>query len=153
MKTRVLFAIIAMLGVLPCFASKALVILLTDSTKVVCSLNKEPKMVFGEKTLTLTSLDGSVGEWNFTDVASWSFAEVQDVDDAIKDIKSDRIEINGNRLLVSGTKPVAVYDLSGRLRTTRITTKDNSTSVDLSDFTKGTYLLKVGKSTMKFMVK
>ncbi|MBO4564067.1 MAG: T9SS type A sorting domain-containing protein [Bacteroidaceae bacterium] len=153
MKTKVLFAIIAMLGTLPCFASKALVLLLTDSTKVVCSLTKEPKMVFGDKTLTLTSIDGAVGEWNFTDVASWSFAEVQDVDDAIKEIKSDRIEINGNRLMVSGTKPITVYDLSGRERTPKLTTKDDCTSVDLSGFTKGTYLLKVGKNTMKFMVK
>lgn len=158
MKTKVIFVImIAMLGVLPCFASKglvvkALVIHLKDSTQIVCSLNKEPKMTLGENTITLTTLDGAVGEWNFSNVMSWTFDEVQ-VDDAIKEVNADKIELNGNQIAISGSKSIAVYDLSGRLRTPRLTKKDNTTSVDLNGFTKGTYLLKVGKNTMKFMVK
>ena len=90
MKKKALSAfIVAMLGSLPGFSS-SLVINLTDGTEIVCSLAKEPQMLFGEKSITLTSLVGEVGQWNFSDVESWQFSDRLDQDeiDAIDKLKA-----------------------------------------------------------------
>ena len=154
MKVKVLSTIlIAMLGFLPCFAGKALVIHLTDSTEIVCSLIKEPQMTFGKKSITLTSVDGTVGEWNFSDVVSWTFIDYTDVDDAIKEVEGKKIQITANSIEINGEKNIAIYDTSGKKIEMRSVTKGSTTTVNLSGMPKGTYLLKVGKNSAKFMVK
>ena len=144
--------VFAMLGSLPCFAGSSLLIHLTDSTVIVCSLDKEPKMLFGDNTITLSSTDGSVGQWDFADVESWDFAEI----DAVSDIKADkaRILIEDSKLTVSGVSAdkIAVYDLGGRLVTPSLNTSGNITSMSLNGLVKGTYLLKVGNNSVKFIV-
>jgi hypothetical protein len=154
MKVKVLSAIVvAMLGILPCFAGKALVIHLADSTEIVCSLLKEPQMVFGEKSITLSSVEGTVGEWNFSDVVSWTFAEYQDVDDAIKEIEGKKLLLTTSGLEVYGEKNIAIYDMSGKRLEVRGETKGNTTNISFSGMPKGAYVLKVGKSSVKFVVK
>ena len=153
MKHFVLTLLVAMLGVVPCVASSLLILHLTDGTNIVCNLAKEPKMTFGEKTLTLSSLEGTVGQWDFTQVESWSFGE----DDAIESIKAEKAQINieDGLLTMAGVdaKKVAVYDINGRLVTPKLNTKGTTTSVSLNGLPKGTYVLKVGKSSVKFLVK
>ena len=34
-------------------------------------------MTFGDKTITLSSIEGTVGQWDFSDVVSWNFADVE----------------------------------------------------------------------------
>ena len=146
---------LAMLGVLPEFASSSISIHLTDGTEIVCSLAKEPKMLFGEKTITLTSLKGTVGEWNFSDVDSWCFTDALDQDevDAIDKVKdSKKIKIEDGKITVAGNN-IAIYDIEGRLVTPTQKTNAGCTTVSLKGLTKGTYLLKAGKSCMKFVVK
>lgn len=149
---------VAMLGNLPSLASSIL-IHLTDDTEIVCSLAKEPQMLFGEKTITLTSVKGTVGEWDFTDVDSWYFADVLDQDeiDAIDKVNEDKsqIRIEEKTLTIAGNsaKNVAVYDINGRLVTPSLKTSAGSTSISLNGFGKGTYLLKAGNSCVKFIVK
>ena len=155
MKEKMLSVLLfALLGVLPTCASSSLLIHLKDSTVIVCSLAMEPQMSFGKKTITLSSLAGTVGQWNFTDVESWS---VGDIEDSIDELKGEnaQIRIEGGNLTIAGNKAknVAIYDLSGRLRTPSLDTAGNKTTISLSGLTKGTYVLKVGKSSVKFMVK
>lgn len=121
MRKKVLSALmIAMLGVLPSFG-RSLVVNLTDGTEIVCSLAKEPQMLFGEKTITLTSLAGEVGQWSFSNVESWKFSDQPDQDeiDAVDKVKSEkpRIMIEEGRITVVGknVKDAAVYDTNGRL--------------------------------------
>lgn len=150
---------IAMLGVFPCFAGSLLIhIHLTNGTDIVYSLVNEPKMLFGEKTITLTSLEGTIGEWDFENVESWNFADIDENDlDAVDEAKADnpQIRIEGGKITISGTdaKKVAVYDLSGRKVTPSLTTTGSTTSVSLNGFAKGAYVLKVGKNSAKFIVK
>ena len=147
---------IAMLGGLPCLASTSLLIRLTDGTDIICSLDKEPQMVFGEKMITLSSLEGAIGEWNFTDVESWRFADVEEpsVIDGTKGEKA-QIRIEKGMITVVGkkSKDVALYDMNGRLKTPSCTTSGNKTSLTLGGLAKGTYLLKVDNSCVKFNVK
>ena len=151
---KLMFAF-AMLGVLPGFASSSISIRLSDGTEIVCSLAKEPQMQFGDKTITLTSLQGTVGEWNFSDVDSWRFSDALDPDeeDAIdKQKDSARMKIEDGKVTVAGDK-VAIYDTEGRLVTPRPKTNAGSTTVSLKGLAKGTYLLKSGNSCVKFVVK
>ena len=154
MKVKVLAVIVvAMLGILPCFAGKALVIHLADSTQIVCSLLKEPQMVFGEKSITLSSVEGMVGEWNFSDVLSWTFEEYEDVDEAIKEVEGKKLLLTATGIDVYGEKNIAIYDMSGKKIEVKGETRDNTTNISFSGMPKGAYVLKVGKNSMKFMVR
>ena len=134
----------------PCRAASSLVLHLKDSTVVVCSLVKEPQMAFGKSTITLSSTEGTVGEWNFSDVVSWNFS---DIDDAIEEVMGDYIEIKGDRIEVRGKKQVAVCDMNGRQMKPSLSTSAGVTTVGLGGLPKGAYVLKVGRSSVKFMVK
>jgi hypothetical protein len=154
MKVKVLSVIVvAMLGILPCFAGKALIIHLSDSTQIVCSLLKEPQMAFGEKSITLSSVEGTVGEWNFSEVLSWTFEEYEDVDEAIKEVEGKKLLLTATGIDVYGEKNIAIYDMSGKKMEVKGQTKDNTTSVSFSGMPKGAYVLKVGKNSVKFMVR
>ena len=150
--------ILAMLAVALCSqpgrAGSSLLIHLSDSTVVVCSLAREPQLTFGEKTITLSSQEGTVGQWEFADVDSWTFA---DIEDRIAGTKGERpqVRITQDRLTITGREGlrVAVYDMNGRQRTPALTTSGNTTSLSLGGLTKGAYLLKVGNSSVKFMVR
>ena len=151
---KFMFAL-AMLGVLPGFASSSISIRLTDGTEIICSLAKEPQMQFGDKTITLTSLQGTVGEWSFSDVDSWHFSDALDPDevDAIEKMKDcNKMKIEDGKVTVAGSK-VAVYDIEGRLVTPSLRTNAGSTTVNLKGLAKGTYLLKSVNSCLKFVVK
>lgn len=148
MKNKVLCAILmAVLGVLPIVASSSLLIHLADGTEIVCSLSKEPQMLFGNKTITLTALTGEVGEWNFSDVESWQFADVMDPDEV------DKIQWVVEDAKLTASSPIAVYDLSGRQVKAKVTASEGANSVSLEGLPKGTYLVKVGKSCVKYSIR
>ena len=144
-----------MLWCLPGFASLSLLIHLSDSTEIVCSLAKEPKMSFQDKSMTLSSIDGTVGQWNFSDVESWNFADVKDVD-AVNPVNADkaRILIEDGKLTVAGIKAdnIAVYDAAGRLVTPELNAVEDNISIDINGLERGSYLLKAGDSSIKFLV-
>ena len=148
MKNKVLCAMLmALLGVLPSVASSSLLIHLTDGTEIVCSLAKEPQMLFGDKTITLTTLTGEIGEWNFSDVESWNFSDALDPD-----------EEDGIQMVVEGAKltassEIAVYDLNGRQVNAGLKKNNGVFSVNLNGLPKGTYLVKVGKSCVKYSIR
>lgn len=157
MKKRFVFSLItAIIGALPCFGSYSLLIHLTDGSKIICSLEKEPQMTFAGKTITLTSLEGAVGQWNFSNVDSWSFLD-NEIIDAVGQKEEEIIQvlIQNGRLIARGSKAknLSVYDVNGRLIITSHPTTADNISFPLSRFAKGTYLIKVGKSCIKFSVK
>ena len=143
----------AILGSMPCFAGTSLVIHLSDSAQIVCSLAKQPQMTLGENTISLSSLDGAVGEWSFSDVESWNFAETTDVD--ASKISKALIRIEDGELTVSGVNAenITIYDLGGREVNPSFNSTGNKSSISLDGFVKGTYLLKVGKNSVKFIVR
>ena len=163
MKSRLFLLIMfAMLGI-PSIANASplsLLIHLADGTEIVCALDREPQMLFGEKTITLTSLTGTVGQWNFADVESWVFSDVEDPD-AIDNVKDGnaRIKIEGGQLTILNSQStkangqVAIYDTDGRLVTPSLKTANGMTNISLNGFAKGTYLLKTGNTCVKFLVK
>jgi hypothetical protein len=137
---------------------------LSDGTEIVCSLAKEPQMLFGEKSITLTSLVGEVGQWDFVNVESWKFSDRLDQDeiDAIDRVKAEkpRIMIEDGRIIIQNSKlklqnsklkeqdlQAAVYDTSGRLMF-----QVSGSKFNVNRLAKGTYLLKVGDSCIKFSV-
>lgn len=150
MKER-LFSLFVLLasGIMSCLADTALVMVLTDSTEIVCALDNQPQMQFVQDSVTLTSTNGLVGQWNFTEVASWHFAETT----TTAEVQAEQVQvrIEEGRITVSGSnaKQVAVYDVSGRLITTR-SIVDSTFSIDLSGFTTGVYLLTIGDNSVKF---
>ena len=145
--------LIAILGNIPCFAETSLVIHLADSIVLVCSLDRKPQMTFGDKTVTLSSLEGAVGEWSFADVESWTFADVEDGVGEIR-IEKAQILIDGDKLTVTGTgaDKISVYDAGGRLVNPSLQATDSAVSFSIKALSKGTYMLKVGNNSVKFMV-
>ncbi len=147
--------LLTMLGCMPCFANLSLLIHLTDSTEIVCSLAKEPTMTFGDKTITLSSIEGTVGQWDFSDVVSWNFADVEDGDAVIPiNAEKARIWIEGGRLTIAGVsaEKIAVYDAGGRSSIPVPDNADGQISININGLPKGTYLLKAGNSSIKFLV-
>lgn len=156
MKSRlfplIMFAMLGIPGIT--FASPlSLLIHLADGTDIVCALDREPQMLFGKKTITLTSLTGTVGQWDFVDVESWFFSDVEDPD-AIDNVKEGnaRIRIDNGHIFIA-SRQVAIYDINGRLVTPSPGTVDGITTIGLNGFAKGTYLLKTGNTCVKFLVK
>ena len=164
--------LMAVLGVLPSVAGSSLLIHLTDGTEITCSLAREPQMLFGEKAITLTALTGEVGEWNFSDVESWEFSDQPDQDeiDAIDKVKSAKpqIKIEDGRVIIQNTKSkeqnsqVTVYDTNGQLmfnvqcstpKGSRANGENKVAMFNVNKLVKGTYLLKVGESCVKFSVR
>lgn len=137
---------------MPSLADTVLMMLLADSTEVVCALDNQPQMQFAQDSVTLTCTNGLVGEWNFTEVASWHFAETTTTAEVHPG--QEQIRIEEGKIIISGSnaKKVAVYDVSGRLITTR-TLADNAVSLDLSGFTAGVYVLTAGESSVKFFIR
>jgi len=155
MVKKIVFSLILiMVGRLLCFANFSLVLHLTNGTEIVCSLAKEPQMLFGEKTITLTSLAGEVGQWSFSDVEAWKFSDQPDQDeiDAIDKVKSEKpqIKIEEGRITIAGknAKDAAVYDTNGRLMF-----QVSGSMFNVNRLAKGTYLLRVGESCVKFCVR
>ena len=150
---KLLFAIVAMLGSIPGMAGSSVLIHLADSTVIVCSLDRKPQMTFGDKTVTLSSLEGAVGEWSFADVESWTFADVEDGVGEIR-IEKAQILIDGDKLTVTGTgaDKISVYDAGGRLVNPSLQATDSAVSFSIKALSKGTYMLKVGNNSVKFMV-
>ena len=145
--------LIALLGSIPCMAGSSILIHLADSTVIVCSLDSKPQMTFSDKTVTLSSVEGTVGEWRFADVDSWTFA---DIEDAVGDIKIEKAQIliEDDRLTVTGTDAdkISVFDAGGRSVTPSLQTTGSAVSFSIKGLAKGTYLLKVGNNSVKFMV-
>ena len=145
---------VALLSIMSCFAGNSLLVHLTDGTEIVCSLAKEPQMSFGEKTITLSSLVGEVGQWDFNNVESWEFVDRMDQDevDAVDKPKADKpqIKIKEGQVTIAGNnaKDAAIYDANGR-----IMYKAQGSKINLNGLAKGTYLLKVGESCVKFSVR
>ena len=143
-----------MLWCLPGFANLSLLIHLSDSTEIVCSLAKEPKMTFQDKSMTLSSIDGTVGQWDFSDVESWNFADVKDVS-AVSQVNAEKalIRIEDGKLTISGVNAdkIAVYDAGGLLVTPELNIEDGRISIGTKTFSKGTHLLKAGSSSIKFV--
>ena len=156
MKQKILCSILlTLLGCMPCFANFSLLIHLTDSTEIVCSLAKKPTMTFQDKTITLSSVEGTIGQWDFSDVDSWNFADVKDVN-AVNPVIEEkaRILIEGSRITVIGVNAdkIAVYDAGGRLVTPELNIEDSLISIGINTLSKGTHLLKAGNSSIKFLV-
>lgn len=156
MKQKILCSILlTLLGCMPCFANFSLLIHLTDSTEIVCSLAKKPTMTFQDKTITLSSVEGTVGQWDFSDVDSWNFADVKDVN-AVNPVNEEnaRILIEGSKITVVGVNAdkIAVYDAGGRSSITVPDSSDGQISISTDGLPKGTYILKAGNSSIKFLV-
>ena len=170
MRELLVITVAVMLGCLPCRAAAPvsdeppsgmlLHIRLANGTDIVYNLAGEPQMTFGDKTITLTSGEGVVGRWDFTDVESWNFSDIDEDDlDAVGAERSDdvRIRIEGGTVTVAGSKAgrIAVYDMGGRLVAVSSAADAGASfeSVSVGGLAIGTYVLRAGNSSAKFVIK
>ena len=103
-------------------------------------------MHFDYNTITLLSQGGSVGQWTFEDVAYWNF---EDLPDGLEKTDSEQAQVvieDGKIRIAGEAKEVALYDVTGRLVSKQF-------SIDLNALPAGTYVLKVGDKSIKFMVR
>lgn len=144
---RVAMVLLVTVGWAPCFGANTLVLHFADSTEVTCKLANEPVIHFDGNTFSLLSQGSSMGQWAFADVAYWNF---RDVADGLEKYDGERpvITIEDGKLTIegAGNKDVAVYDVAGRL-------VSKQSTIDLNVLPGGTYVLRVGDRSVKFMVR
>lgn len=137
-------------GWAPCFGANTLVLHFADSTEVTCKLANEPVIHFDGNTFSLLSQGSSMGQWAFADVAYWNFRDVADGLEKYdgRGLMEDVLLLEDGKLTVegAGNKDVAVYDVAGRL-------VSKQSTIDLNALPVGTYVLRVGDRSVKFMVR
>ncbi len=129
-------------------------ILLTNGTTVNCDFDSQPKMTFGKNTITLMAQGVEAKEWEFTTVQSWSFEKST----AIRLISVDQlpyIEVDGNRIIAYAQPQtlLTLFDINGRQIERHVIGHDGEISVSLKSLTKGVYIVNVGTTSLKFMIR
>lgn len=129
-----------------------LILTLSDNTTVQCTFSQQPVMTFSDTTLSLSTADSQVGQWLFSDVASWRFEAVEET--AIQGALQDAaIRISEGQIAVQSAKPVALYDTAGRKVAAPVSQQGTLQTLSTSSLPAGIYLLKAGNAAFKFCVK
>lgn len=133
-----------------------LCVLLNDGTEVYCDFTKRPQMSFSNDVVSLVSVEGTVGEWVFADVKSWSFADSEVLGiDAKKEDNGSVISFSDDCVKVCGSDGdvVNVYDTDGRLVIRRKLSKDGIALVQFLELKGGVYVFKSGRNSIKFIIR
>lgn len=134
--------------------AKSLVLTLADNTKVYYLLGgeKDPKMHFLEGKLTINA-----DEYTFEGIKSFRISN-EDDPNGIESIfeKNPSTKLQNGTLYISKTASadaVKVYNAAGVLVNATIGNAGDMTTVDATNLAKGVYIVKIGKSSIKFIKK
>lgn len=143
----ILFSILVLASTVSASA-RSLVLVLSDSTKIYFLLDEKPVMRI---------VDGHV----FIDTQAFSFEEVDrfyisqtDDPNGIEAVMAEKkVKFEGNTLVVEGEKKVEIYAVNGQKMKAKIVTTAGLTTVDTGSLATGSYIVKIGKSSFKFLKK
>lgn len=143
---------ILMLAFAICYATsveaKSLVLVMSDSTRVYFLLDDTPVMKFNGGNITVDTKT-----YAFTDIVRFYISATDDPSGIEQLMAKEEVKWEGGTLLLQGKKDVEVYDINGRKQEVKVTTTADNTFVDTNSLPKGTYVMKSGKTSLKFMKK
>ena len=146
------FTTILMLAFAFCHATsieaKSLVLVLSDSTRVYFLLDDTPIMKFSGNSITVDTK-----EYSFTDIVRFYISATDDPSGIEQQMAKEDVKWEGGSLLLQGKKKIEVFDVNGRKQDVKVTTTTDKTLVDTNSLPKGTYVVRSGKTSLKFMKK
>lgn len=128
-------------------------VLLNNGTTVSCLFEKLPVMTFADGKIRLSAQDAELGNWEFSEVKSWSFNTTNAIGNT-KSTAKPQLYFDGKQLRLSGLAEgtLHIYDLQGRVVLKDKVGTEHTSGIDLSTLPKGTYVVVVGSTSVKFAI-
>ena len=122
--------------------------MLNDSTKIYFLLNDKPVLRM-EKGKVLIDTQ----TFSFEDVDRFYISQTDDPSGIEAVMAEKQLKFEGNSLVVEGDKVVEIYAVNGVKMKAKVSKAAGMTTVDTGNLAKGTYVVKVGKVSFKFVKK
>ena len=122
--------------------------MLNDSTKIYFLLNDKPVLRM-EKGKVLIDTQ----TFSFEDVDRFYISQTDDPSGIEAVMAEKQLKFEGNSLVVEGDKVVEIYAVNGVKMRAKVSKTAGMTTVDTGNLAKGAYVVKVGKSSFKFVKK
>ena len=149
MYMKKLLTLIVLLSVVIATQAKSLVLTLVDGTEVYYLLggSTNPVMKFvGNGEITVDA-----DTYTFSGIKSFRISNTDDPS-GIEAVKAASTKFDGNTLYINTKeKDVKVYSADGKLVETDVNVSDDMVAVSTAKLIKGVYVVKVGKTSFKFM--
>lgn len=151
MKQKLLTLITALVLVSGTVFAKSLVLTLSNGKKVYYLLDN--------KTATMMRfVDGKItveaDEYTFSGIKNFYISEQDDPNSIEEVVSKSNATYRANTLVVNiANAPVKVYTANGREVKAETSSTESTTSVDLGNLAKGTYIIRIGESSFKVMKK
>ena len=146
-KKSILICTLALLASVSASA-RSLVLVLNDSTKIYFLLNDKPVLRM-EKGKVLIDTQ----TFSFEDVDRFYISQTDDPSGIEAVMAEKQLKFEGNSLVVEGDKEVEIYAVNGVKMKAKVSKTAGMTTVDAGNLAKGTYVVKVGKASLKFVKK
>lgn len=146
-KKSILICTLALLASVSASA-RSLVLVLNDSTKIYFLLNDKPVLRM-EKGKVLIDTQ----TFSFEDVDRFYISQTDDPSGIEAVMAEKQLKFEGNSLVVEGDKVVEIYAVNGVKMKAKVSKAAGMTTVDTGNLAKGTYVVKVGKASFKFVKK
>lgn len=151
MKQKLLTLITALVLVSGTVFAKSLVLTLSNGKKVYYLLDN--------KTATMMRfVDGKItveaDEYTFSGIKNFYISEQDDPNSIEEVVSKSNATYRANTLVVNiANASVKVYTANGREVNAETSSTESTTSVDLGNLAKGTYIIRIGESSFKVMKK
>ena len=147
LKKSILICTLALLASVSASA-RSLVLVLNDSTKIYFLLDEKPVLRM-EKGKVLIDTQ----TFSFEDVDRFYISQTDDPSGIEAVMAETQVKFDGNSLVVEGEKMVEIYAVNGVKMKAKVTKVAGMTMVDTEGLPKGAYVVKIGKSSFKFVKK
>jgi hypothetical protein len=151
MKQKLLAFITALVLVSGTAFAKSLVLTLSNGKKVYYLLDNKT-------TTMMRFVDGKItvvtDEYTFSNIKNFYISEQDDPNSIEEVISKSNATYRANTLVVNTVNtPVKVYTTNGMEVNAETSNTGSTTSVDLNNLAKGTYIIRIGDSSFKVMKK
>lgn len=129
--------------------AKSLVLVLSDGTQVYYYLGgeKNPVMKYDQERITIES-----DNYTFENIVKFYVSNTDA--DGIDNVKATDFSYDGSTFYVNTTsRPVKVYKTDGTETKVGINSDNGVTAIQISSLERGVYIVKIGKSSFKFVKK
>ena len=129
-------------------SARSLVLVLNDSTKIYFLLNDKPVLRMADGKVQIDTQS-----FLFEDIDRFYISQTDDPSGIEAVMAEKQMKFDGNSLVVDGEKAVEVVAINGMKMKVKVVRTAGMTRVDIADLPKGTYVVKVGKASLKFVKK
>ncbi len=146
---RKLFTLTALFLFVMALSAKSLVLVLSDGTQVYYYLGgeKNPVMRYDKERITIEA-----DNYTFEDVVKFYVSNTDA--DGIDDVKAVECNYDGSTFYVNTTsKSVKVYKTDGTEAKVDVSSGNGVTAIQTSSLEHGVYIVKIGKTSFKFIKK